>query len=163
MDTYRAIVSKRDRREYDSRPIPEASVRRILQAGRMAGSSSNTQPCRFIVLDDPAVLQALAPAGPGTAAMLRAPLAIAVVVLPGGTGFDVGRVCQNMMLAAWSEGMVSCPQGIRGQDVARAALGLPEDHSVGMCLAFGYESAAASARPSRPRLPLEEMVHRGRW
>ena len=163
VNAYETIVSKRDRREYGSRPIPEETLLRILQAGRMAGSSSNTQPCRFIVLDDREVLEALAPAGPGTAPMLRAPLAIAVVLLPGGTGFDVGRVCQNMMLAAWAEGVISCPQGIRDQALARSALGLPADHSVGMCLAFGYPDENAPARPSRPRLPFEELVRHGRW
>src|SRR3989304_7152760 len=149
MDAYKAILTKRDQREYDSRPIPEESLQRILQAGRMAGSSSNNQPCRFIVLDDRTVLEALAPAGRGTASMLRAPLAIAIVVKEGGSGFDVGRVAQNMMVAAWSEGILNCPQGIQDQEIARAALGLPSDYSVGMCLAFGYPAPVTSARESR--------------
>ncbi len=163
MDAYKAIISKRDQRDYDSRPIPEETLRRILQAGRMAGSSSNRQLCRLIVLNDRAALEALAPAGPGTAAMLRAPLAIAIAVIEGGTSFDVGRVAQNMMVAAWAEGVASCPQGVRNQDVVREALNLPADHSVGMCLAFGYPAPAATPRESRPRLPVEEMVRWGKW
>jgi len=53
MDAYRCIVTKRDSRSYLDRPIDEESLRRILQAGRMAGSSKNTQPCRFVALLDP--------------------------------------------------------------------------------------------------------------
>ena len=129
----------------------------------MAGSSANTQPCRLVVLNDRAVVEALAPAGRGTAPMLVAPLAIAIVVREGGGGFDVGRIAQNMMLAAWSEGIISCPQGVQNQDAARPALGLPADHSVGMCLAFGYPAATAEPRESRGRLAMEEMVRWGRW
>ena len=53
MDAYEAIIAKRDRRDYLDKPIPEDVLRRILQAGRMAGSSSNSQPFRFVVLSDP--------------------------------------------------------------------------------------------------------------
>jgi nitroreductase len=163
MDAYKAITGKRDKREYTSRPIEEESLRRILQAGRMAGSSSNSQLLRLIVLDDRGVLEALAPAGRGTAPMLKAPLAIAIVGQEGYSSFDVGRVAQNMMIAAWADGIASCPQGIQDQAMARTALGLPEDYSVGMCVCFGYPDASAPQRESRPRVPLEEYVHYGKW
>jgi len=163
MDSYEAIITKRDRREYDGRAIGADSLHRILQAGRMAGSSSNRQPCRLIVLSDRQALEALVPAGPGTRAMLSAPLSIAIALQEGGTGFDVGRVAQNMMVAAWSEGIASCPQGIRDQDITRKALKLPADFSVGMCVAFGYPAAGAAQRESRKRLPWDEMVHHGTW
>ena len=52
MDAYKAIIGKRDRREYDGRPISHDVRHRILQAGRMAGSSSNNQLARLIVLND---------------------------------------------------------------------------------------------------------------
>ena len=163
MDAYKAIITKRDRREYGSRPIPEDAVLRILQAGRMAGSSSNNQNCRFLILNDRVALEALVPAGRGTAPMLKAPLSIAVLVKEGGSGFDVGRVAQNMMIAAWAEGIANCPQGVQDQEMARKALGLPNDYSVGMCVAFGYPDENVQKRESRPRLPMDEMVHRGRW
>jgi nitroreductase len=163
MDAYRAIITKRDRREYDPRPIGDEARRRILQAGRMAGSSSNRQPIRLIVLSDRSALEALVPAGPGTRAMLSAPLSIGIALQDGGTGFEVGRVAQNMMVAAWAEGIASCPQGIRDQDIARSALKLPAEFTLPMCLAFGHPAPPAAPRESRPRLPLEEMVHYGTW
>jgi len=48
MDTFLAIASKRDQREYADREIPEEVVRRILDAGRIAGSAKNRQPWRFM-------------------------------------------------------------------------------------------------------------------
>jgi nitroreductase len=45
--------------------------------------------------------------------------ALVVAIIGEAGGFDVGRCSQNMMLAAWSEGVVSCPNGVR--DAAAAA------------------------------------------
>ena len=166
MDAYRAIVSKRDRREYDSgRQIPEAVLSRILQAGRMAGSSSNSQPCRFVVLQDQANREALLPLGRGTAPLGRAPLVIAVLLQKGARDFDVGRAVQNMMVAAWAEGIINCPIGIQEREGARKALGYPDDFEISICVAFGYpdESQTAPAREPRPRLSIAELVHRERW
>ena len=52
MDAHTCIRTKRDSRAYTDQAIPEESLERILQAGRMAGSSKNTQPWRFVVLRD---------------------------------------------------------------------------------------------------------------
>jgi nitroreductase len=163
MDAYQAIISKRDRREYDGRPIPEDVLHRILQAGRMAGSSSNSQPFRFIVLREQASKDKLAPAGPGTAPLVKAPLAIVIVLERGRRDFDVGRAAQNMMVAAWAEGIHSCPIGLREEAIASAALGLPDTHVAAIGIAFGYPAADARPPESRPRLPLEELVHYERW
>ena len=43
MDAFLAIVSRREVRTYDGRPLPEDVKRRILEAGRLAGSSRNRQ------------------------------------------------------------------------------------------------------------------------
>ena len=99
--TYKTIVTKRDTRAFTEEAVPEETVRRIVQAGRMAGSSKNTQPCRFIVIDDPAQKAAIAAAGDFAAWLPSAPVAIAVVLTDIGTRqeFDAGRAAQNMMVA----------------------------------------------------------------
>jgi nitroreductase len=163
MDAYEAIISKRDRREYDGRPIPEESLRRILQAGRMAGSSSDSQPLRYIVMRDQAAKDKLAPAGVGTGPLVRAPLAIVICIQKGKRDFDVGRAAQNMMVAAWAEGIHSCPIGLRNEAVASEALGLPDDYVAAIGLSFGYPSGEPSSRAPSKRLPLEELVHYDRW
>ncbi len=164
MEAYKAIVTKRDRREFDSKPIAAETVRRILQAGRMAGSSRNSQPCRFIVLQkDRATIEALSKCGPGTAPMVRAPLVVAVLLKTGESEFDVGRAVQNMFIAAWSEGITSVPQGIMDREQAQAALAAPQGFTVAMAAAFGYQAVAPAAAASRPRLPFDELVHWERW
>ncbi len=64
MDTYQSILTLRSVRQFDlSRPIEEAALHRILQAGRMSGSSKDSQPWWFIVVKDRATLQALSGTG----------------------------------------------------------------------------------------------------
>ncbi len=166
MDAYQAIIGKRDRRDYDGRPIPDDVLHRILQAGRMAGSSSNSQPIRLVVLRDQAQKQAMAPAGPGTAPLVNAPLAIVILLKQGSRDFDVGRVAQNMMVAAWADGVHSCPIGLRETAVSKAVLGLPDDFDAAIGVSFGYPAATpsgANQRPPSARMPLEELVHYDRW
>ena len=52
MDTYLAIVSKRDTRRYAGQADPDDVVERILDAGRVTGSASNRQPWRFLIVED---------------------------------------------------------------------------------------------------------------
>ncbi|MDE3025962.1 MAG: nitroreductase family protein, partial [Acidobacteriota bacterium] len=77
---------------------------------------------------------------------------------------DVGRCAQNMMLAAWDAGVVSCPNGIR--DPARAAE--IAGGEVKMILSFGYptreldiEGRSAEEWSARAqRKPLDDLVVR---
>src|SRR5215213_5387767 len=168
---YDLIRTKRDTRAYADRTIPEETLHRILQAGRMAGSARHMQPCRFVVLTDPAHKRELAACGDATAHLLAAPVAVAIVLMPPqgqhdpqrAIPFDAGRAAQNMMLAAWAEGVVSCPVTMHRHDDAARVLRLPPDHTVVWVLAFGYPAESAAARESRPRQPLEEFVHREYW
>jgi nitroreductase len=43
VDTFLAITSKRDTRQYARRPIPDDVAGRILEAGRLADSARNRQ------------------------------------------------------------------------------------------------------------------------
>jgi len=148
---------------YSDRPIAAAVLRRIIQAGRMAGSSKNTQPCRLILIRSAEQRAAITACGDFAKHVPAAPLVIAVVLLPGGGAFDAGRCAQNMMVAAWAEGITSCPTSMHHPECARTALGLPDDHQVQIVLPFGYPPADTPARQSRVRLPLDEFVHHERW
>ncbi len=163
MDAYTAIRTKQDTRAYSERPIPEETARRIIQAGRMAGSSKNSQPVRLIVIRERAQREAIAGCGDFAKHVLSAPLVIAVILLPDGGAFDAGRAAQNMMVAAWSEGVTSCPTSMHHQECARQVLGLPEGHHVQIVLPFGFPAEDARARESRPRIGIDDFVHRERW
>ena len=136
MDAFLAIASKRDVRDYSATPIPADVRDRILDAGRVSGSSRNTQKWEFVVVSG-AAQERLADAVYAPENIRTATLVVAVVGEAG--GFDVGRCAQNMMLAAWAEGVGSCPNGIRDADSAEAICG----GEVKAVISFGY--------PERPR------------
>jgi nitroreductase len=154
MDALVAVASKREVRQYADRPLPEDAVRRMLDAGRVAGSSRNRQARRFVVLSDREAVAATVHM-PGN--VLGAALVVAIVTgRKGPSGFDAGRAAQNMMLAAWNEGIGSCPNGIADVDTLASVVGASEDEQVAIVLTFGY--------PARPLDPsahaAEEWIER---
>jgi nitroreductase len=163
MDAYRAIITKRDTRHFLPDPVPADVLTRILQAGRMAGSSKNTQPVRMVVVQEPTRRAALAGCGDYAGHLTAAPVAIAVVLTPGGSGFDAGRAAQNLMVAAWASGITSCPVSMHNQDCAREVLGLPPDHTVPTVLAMGFPDLKHPLSQGRQRLPLDDVVSWERW
>jgi nitroreductase len=163
MDAYTCIRTKRDSRSYTDQAIDDETLARILQAGRMAGSSKNTQPWRFVVLRDVKRREELAACGQFATPMLAAPLAIAIVLAPGGNAFDAGRAAQNMMLAAWEQGITSCPVAMHDRECAARVLGLPDDHVVAIVITFGYPGSEESRHRGIARTPLADLVHEERW
>lgn len=163
MDAYRAIISKRDTRDYEQRPIAPETLQRILQAGRMAGSSKNAQPIRLILIEDGQRKAALAKCGDFTAHLTSTPLVIVIVRFGDSRPFDAGRTAQNMMVAANAEGVASCPVGIQHDDCARKLLGLPPEATVAMAITFGYPTGGRSVARGERRIDLGEFVRREVW
>jgi nitroreductase len=122
-------------------------VERILDAGRLAGSSRNRQPWTFVIPEARERVERLAAAVYQPENVRGAALVVAVAVRgKGPVGFDAGRAVQNMLLQAWSDGVGGCPNGIADEKVARAALDLrDEDERIAVVLSLGY--------PRRPRDP----------
>lgn len=141
MDTYLAVASKRDWRSYADRPIPEDVVTRILDAGRVAGSGSNKQPWTFVVVEDERK-ERLAELVYVAGNVRSAALVIAIATPGGGRVLDVGRAMQNMMLVAWNDGVVSCPNGMADRALTAQVLGLGGDLEPVIVLSFAYPRRA---------------------
>ena len=162
MDAYKAVITKRDVRALTDDAIDEESLRKILQAGRMAGSAKATEPCRFVVVKDPAMKKKLAATGAYAGWVKDAPILIAIA-LEGGRMFDAGRAAQNMLIVANAEGLGSCPVTV-GDDAGKL-LGLPDSHRVAAVIALGHPApdAETEGRMKNPRKPLDEYIHQERW
>jgi nitroreductase len=167
VDVFLAITSKRDVKTYADRPLPPEAVERILDAGRLAGSARNRQPWQFVVVEDTARRARLAEAVYAPDNVRTAGLVVAIGVR-GGAGFDCGRAAQNMMLAAWNEGVTSCPNGMPEPQKTADLLGLSGEEHVLNILSFGYPARPRDPE-SRPaddwlaganRKPLHELVRR---
>jgi nitroreductase len=154
VDTQLAIASRRDEDPRGRGSVAPELVERILDAGRVSGSGSNRQPWMFVLVDDAAALERLAPAVYEPDNVRLAAFAVGVLVSgKGPTSFDAGRASQNMLLAAWNEGLASTPNGIRDEELARAALRAAEEERTVIVLTFG--------RPERPRDP--ERLTAAEW
>jgi nitroreductase len=136
VDAYLTIASKRDERAYAETAIPAEVRERILDSGRLSGSSKNRQRWEFVVVSG-AEQERLAEAVYAPENVRAAALVVAIVGEAG--AFDTGRCAQNMMLGAWGDGVASCPNGIRDPDAA-AEICRGEVRAI---LSFGY--------PARPR------------
>src|SRR5438067_13261108 len=103
-DVFEAIRTLVAVRSYQDTPVPDAVVRRIVEAGRLTGSGMNRQPWHFIVIRDAETLRqlgALASSGPYVA---QAP--VAIVVATDKTRFtvsDASRAIHFMLLTAWAD------------------------------------------------------------
>jgi nitroreductase len=167
VDTLLAIASRREVRDYRPDPLPDELVVGLLGAGRVAGSGRNRQPVRFVVVSTRALLDELAGTVSRATNLLGAPLMIALSIHgEGNVSFDAGRTAQNMMLAAWNEGVGSCPNGFIDKPRAAELLGLGPEQSPVIGITFGYP--ARSRPPERHiakewlgranRLPLDDLV-----
>ncbi len=165
MDTWLAVASRREVREYADRDLPEDVVRRILDAGRLAGSAKNRQAWRFLLVESAEICEQLAAAVYEPANVRGAKLVVAVLAK---ASLDTGRAMQNMLLVAWNEGVGSCPNGIADLERARETLGLGEDDELAIVLTFRLSSPRAgplaevteewSGRANRKTL--DELVQR---
>jgi len=144
-------------------PVPPETVRRIVEAGRLTGSSMNRQTWHFIVVQNRDSLQqlgALAKTGPYIA---QAALAIVVVIQR--TPFSVSdgsRAIQSMMLTAWSEGVGSNWVGFMGMTEVKTLVGIPDDLDVLAIIPFGYPATPAG-KGKKNRKPHFEVAHLERF
>jgi len=174
MDTFRAIKTLRAVRQYANQPIDDAIITRILDAGRWAGSSKNTQPWQFVVVKNRATLNRLAECGTFASHLRDAAFAIVVVAeTTPRADFDSGRAVQNMLLAAWNDGVGSCIASMHREQDAKKILGIPAHLKLQQAIAFGYPqpdvTPTIEGKPLKDvlaklgREPLDEIVHREKW
>ena len=166
MSAYLAIVSKREIRRYTDETVPQAVIERMLQAGRATGSARNRQPWRFYVVRRRGLLERLAETVAAPENVRGCQLAIALVMTRP-QSFDAGRAAQNIALAAWADGVGSCPNTPRDMPAIRQLLELDEEWDVATILSLGYPAEALRPRGTDPeavlaridRKPLSELTH----
>jgi nitroreductase len=170
MNVYKSILTKRAVRQYQDKPLPEEAVTAILNAGRRAQSSKNTQPWHFIAIRDRSTLQAFAELGTYAGHLAGSALGVAILTPDPeqrySVMFDAGQAAAYMQLAAWELGIGSCIASIYEPEKARQLLGFPQDLHCLVALSFGYPLDSESLiRPPKKggRRLLSEVVHWEKW
>jgi nitroreductase len=174
VERIRPLLRVRQMREFTDAPVTKAELDAIADVARWSGSSSNSQPWRFVLISDAETLRALGEAGkPQTRGLLTASAAIAVV-LPVDEGhsvslaYDEGRAVERIMIAASALGLGSgiswVLPGVR--DRIHSILGVPAGRMVRTIVAIGHPTENArrpKSEPGKARLPRNEVVFEGGW
>jgi nitroreductase len=171
METWDAIRARRNVRIYDDRPIADADLERILEAGRRAPSASNRQPWDFVVTTDRGQLEELATVWRGARHLPGAAAAIVLTLREPDEEryrlmdqYDLGQATMAMALAAVDLGIGSGHSAIGDHDACRRILSIPAVQICAYMLALGYPGDRPLAPIVNPdRRPFDEVVHMGGW
>ena len=165
MDVLQAIKERRSIRQYSEEPISEDQISQILEAGRWAPSRGNSQPWKFIVLNDEQIRKELAEVIHTGKFIAQAPQGIAIVVNPKISKHpeqEGAAAIQNILLAAHALGLGTCWISVRGTDWAETAakvLGIPDEEWLISVVSIGYPTEA----PEKPRKGLDEITFTNRY
>ena len=173
MDVWTAIITQRAVRNFSDRPIPDDALERILDAGRRAPSSKNTQPWEFVVVTDRERLRELSRTGRYAGHLAGATVAVFFVTEDPGNPealakvlYDVGHATQSMMLVALELGIGTVHAAVYERARAAEVLGLPPGRRCDFAISLGYpakEGLLNHPRRKVPRRALEELMHRETW
>ena len=164
MDVFEAIRTVLAVRQFRDQSVPEPIIKHIVEAGRLTASGGNRQPWRFIVVENKQTLRQLgmlAKTGPYIA---QASFAIVVGVeknSPLGVS-DASRAIQDMILAAWAQGVGSNWVGFHQLEKVNPLLAIPDEIDVLAIVPFGYP-VQTLGKGSKKRKPLGEIAHRETW
>jgi len=175
------ILDRRSVRRYTAEAVTETAVEQMLEAARLAPSSNNTQPWRFIVVRSEQQRRTLAEICHRQDWMLEAPVHVVCLAdihsrIPGYAGppleetsplpelkkviRDVAIAVEHLVLEAANLGLGTCWIAWFTQKEIRAALGIPGDQYVVAVVTVGHPGEHPAAKPRRP---LSDLVRPERW
>ncbi len=166
-DLIDAIESRRSVRSYKSDPIPDPTIGRILECGRLAPSAGNLEPWFFYVVKNSQIKDQLAAVSEPW--IKAAPVVIVVTAdytLESQNFGERGRemylyqdsaaATQNMLLAAHGYGLGSCWVGKFDEIKIKQILNLPEGQQPVALLPLGYPTE--ENQPPLAHKSIDEMV-----
>lgn len=164
MDTFEAIRTRRTTRTFLPTKVPDETIGKILEAGRLAPSARNLQPWHFIVIQDSGVLKQLGALCTTGRFIERASCAVAVVTDPTNSWHEIdgARAVQSMELAGWNEGVGTCWIGSMERDRIKDLLAIPKGLHLLTILPFGYAVETNAPRRKTKKRP-DEVCHWGRF
>jgi 5,6-dimethylbenzimidazole synthase len=152
MDVWDAIETRRTIRQFKGK-VPGPMLRRLIWAGARAPSASNSQPWEFIIIENQAIIDAIAEQkgrleglrGGKTRVAIEKNLyvnssVVAICIKKGGLSTAAAwTAAENIALAATAEGL-GCVMSVFGGEFKSAVetlLGIPDTHELATVLALG--------------------------
>jgi nitroreductase len=171
-DVVEAIRTVRQARQYSPEPVSADDLETLLQVARWTGSSRNTQPWHFIVVDDKDTLKAISQLRDPINWVADAPMAIAIVLdgeLRLSEAYDEGRVTERLLVAARMLGLGGGVAWFGDADQVKEGkriLGIPEERTARSVVVIGHVTSTKDTRPNANiggRKPMSEIVSHNRY
>lgn len=154
------VQSRRSIRRYQNKPVEREKIVQCIEAARLAPSAENVQPWRFIVLDDPEVLDqfsthAFSGIYSPTRFAAKAPVIIVILakldILANRIGkqiqgihfylLDIGMAGEHLVLQAQELGLGTCWIGWFNIKKVRKFLNIPRTYKIVSLISMGYPDA----------------------
>lgn len=157
----------RQARQYKPQPVSDEVLDELLEIARWTGSSRNTQPWHFIVVNDAEKMRAISQLRTPINWVAEAPLAIAIVLngaSEGAEAYDEGRVTERLMIGAHVLGLgggIAWFGDAEQEAEAKRVLGIPDERTARSVVVLGYPKSIKDPRPNpaQPgRRPISEVV-----
>ena len=162
--------------EFLDRPVERDKIITCLEAARLAPSECNSQPWRFIVVDDRQLKDRLCDAAFGGIYSMNsfcktAPVMVVVISEKSkfiarigemfrGTKYyliDIGITCEHFVLQAEDLGLGTCWIGWFNERGVKSTLGIPQRKKIDMLIALGYYDREKLV-PEHDREPMDKIA-----
>jgi nitroreductase len=170
------IVTRQSVRRYAETPVEPEKLNQCLEAARLAPSASNSQPWKFIVVDQEPLRTEVARATFSDIKLInkytmQAPVMVVIVVEKAKLFtrvamrikkkewplIDIGIAAEHFCLQATELGLGTCLIGWFEEDKIKKLLQIPSDKSIGLLISVGY-AVDGYAQRTKTRKPIEEIV-----
>ena len=162
------LVQRQSVRGYSDKPVEQEKISRCLEAARMSPSACNSQPWKFVVVDDPQLKDKIAgyttsgPLVPMNHFTRQAPVMVVIVrESPNLTSkigtllkdkpytlMDIGISALQFCLQATAEGLGTCILGWFNEKKVKELLKIPKSKRAELIITIGY----ASSQDLRPKV-----------
>jgi len=176
MALFDLLKHRKSIRGYLDRAVEKEKIMMCLEAARVAPSACNSQPWKFIVVDDQELKNKLCKAAFGGIYSINsfcktAPVIIAVVSEKSkfsariggmfrGTKYyliDIGIACEHFVLQAEDLGLGTCWIGWFNERAVKSLLNVPQNKKVDILIALGYYDKE-KIRSEHDREPMDKIM-----
>lgn len=174
MDFSELIHVRQSVRNFDGKPVARDVLDKCIEAARLSPSACNSQPWKFIIVNEPGLVKEIAAFTYGGIVNFNKFTddagAMAVVVMEPGTFtskagsvftgtdyayMDMGMAVEHFCLQAAELGLGTCILGWSRHKAIKKVLDIPSNKKIGLLIAIGYEKEPKIRK--KVRKPIEEM------
>ena len=162
-------------RNYKTTPVPQEMLVRCIEAARLAPSACNSQPWKFIIVDDPKLVNELAKAAfegllDFNHFAFKAPVLVlivserenlsakfgSIVKKKNFSQMDIGIAAEHFCLQAAEEGLGTCIIGWFNEKKVKKILSIPKLKRVELVITVGF--SADEKIPLKKRKSMDEIL-----